>query len=415
MIEERAQLKGYQLGVGLNMTHQGSTYHEALFRISLAINSQEELKAIFKLVVENTCLLVGCEDAGLVLWDAHKGRFETGASTTPVGEGVAQRVRRSGGASRWIIDHGQPVIVTDTSNDPFTANDMIPEGGVRAYIGVPIQHQAERLGVLYALFKTNQSFEGDELTIVQELASMAAIAIQNARQVAALRELNRFKESMMQLAAHDFRSPLSLIMGYLDILVEDLRTLSPDQANWVAVIRRSLQRLEELSSGILDYGRLTAFEDINRFRCSLYEIAEQVIEDFTEVAGQKNQALTLAPAPGALFISADRVLIREALGNLVANALKYTPEGGHIALETGSHDQEVSVAVRDDGPGIDAREMPRLFQPFTRLSTAGGGSGSGLGLSLVKIILERHGGRVEVESTLGEGSTFTIFLPAYLE
>jgi signal transduction histidine kinase len=112
-----------------------------------------------------------------------------------------------------------------------------------------------------------------------------------------------------------------------------------------------------------------------------------------------------------LTVLADDLLLREAIGNLLSNAIKYTPSGGGITVSAKAGDGEAGVVVRDTGPGIAEQDRHRLFQPFARLASAGSERGVGLGLSLVKTIVKRHGGRVTVESDVGKGSTFGVWLP----
>ena len=133
------------------MFEEVSSIHEALFEISLAINKHLDLSAILARVVHCTSLLMNCENASIVLWNSRMNRFERGDSSTAVGEQVANRVRSKDGATRWILDHKEPLLVSDVRQDPFNANIMIAENNIRAYMGVPIQQEDEVLGVLYAL------------------------------------------------------------------------------------------------------------------------------------------------------------------------------------------------------------------------------------------------------------------------
>lgn len=389
-----------------------SSGYEALLRLSLAINSHLELPVILQQVVHYTCSLVGCEDASIVLWNSGRNQFEMGASTTEVGDKVAKRVRSAGGASRWILDHRQPLIVADAQPNSDGANPMIAESGLRAYAGVPVQQDAELLGVLYALSNRVRTFEHGELETLQNIAGMAAIAIQNAQLIHSLRELNTFKDAMMRMAAHDLRSPLSIAVGYVELLYDSVDSLSPELSDCFRMIRKAHVSMDDLITGILEYERLSAEKELNLERINLNLIAEEVVSQFEETAAEKAQKLTLQRSPQPLVVHCDELLMREALVNLISNAIKYTPPKGRVTVEIESGEEEVLVAVRDTGRGIAASELDELFQPFVRLSSAKNTAGTGLGLSLVKMVVERHGGRVTVESTQGEGSVFRIHLSA---
>ncbi len=383
---------------------------QALLQISLAINSHLKLKDILDQVVHYTIVLVGCKHASILLWNSRRSEFETGASSD-FGAAVTRRVRSQGGASRWILDNGQRLIVPDIRQDPFSANPMLLETNIRAYAGIPIQNAGETIGVLYALSQQYHNFDHGELESMQALATMAAIAIHNAQLLQSLQELNKFKDMLVQLAAHDLRTPLSYIIGYLDLLAKELDPLSPEQTEWVNIIWRSLAQMDNLISGILNYKRLTTEGELKPQPCDLNAIALKVVIDHEIAARQKSHRLTLNTASYPLLVQGDEVLLQEVAGNLLSNAIKYTPPHGEITIETHRRHKKLVLSVSDTGPGIQPEEQDQLFQPFVRLQTAEGAQGSGLGLSLVKRIVERHNGTVSVESTPGKGTTFSIYFP----
>jgi len=384
---------------------------QALLRISLAIHARLDLAELLEQVVYYARALTQCEDASVVLWNPYKRVFEEGTSTN-LGDSVARRVRREGGASRWIFDNGQPLVVADTRRDSFVANPMISEGGIRAYAGVPVQQGGDTMGILYALAHQLRKFDEGELEIMQALADMAAIAIRNARLVRSLRELNEFKGTMIRMAAHDLQNPLALARGYFGFLIEDLEPFSPEHTRWVDTIRRSLAQMNDLIDGILAYGQLTSTDEMQRQPCDLNAIARRVVAEFEPAATQKSHHLGLEAASEPLVVLGEELLLREMVGNLVANAIKYTPPGGQITVRTHGGQEEHTVVVQDTGPGIDPADQDKLFQPFVRLRSTGEERGSGLGLCLVQTIVERHGGRVSVESSQGEGAAFSVYLPA---
>jgi len=400
-----------QLTDNYNTPQTGPLHHEALYRISLAINAELDLPVILNEIVRYCRLLVRCEDSSVILWDEQTKQFQEGASTTKVGKWVASRVRLDGGSTRWIIENGQPVIVADIEDDSFGPNPMLIEDSIAAYAGVPIRQKGKTFGVLYALSQQIRQFNEADILKLRELATMAAIAIQNTQLINSLRELNQLKDNMMQIASHNLRSPLGLARGYLSVLVEDLSNLNDDQLQWIAIIERSLERIDELSASILEYERLSAMSEMRQQSCDLNMIASQVVSDFKVEAKQKNQDIRLETSPKSLIVNGDESLLRQALGNLVSNAIKYTPENGWIAIRTAVSDNECLVSVEDNGLGIAQDEQEKLFDPFVRLKSAKGSQGSGLGLNLAQIIVERQDGRVTVESDLGKGSIFTIFLP----
>ena len=394
----------------LSSDNTGPIY-EALMRISLALNSQLDLSDVLNQVIYYTRLLTGAHNASIVLWNAKKKMFERGASTTEVGDTVAVRVRRTSGATRWIIDHAKPFVVPDTAHDPFIANRILPENSIRAYAGVPITRESEVLGVLYALSYQNRQFDLDELKWMQELAGLAAIAISNARMLKSLQELSAFKDAMRRMAAHDLRQPLSIATLYLEMAMIERGTLSDEQFSSLQTAAEALNRMETMIKDLLDYERLTAEGDVVRQPVNLNDIVEQAVSNFAAHAAQKSQQLKTETAPRAPIVNGDPVLLLEAFGNLIANAVKYTQNGGRILVSLSSDEESETLSVQDNGPGISPSDMQNLFQPFRRRKEKGKDHGTGLGLSLVKVITEQHGGEVSAESTPGQGSTFSIHIP----
>jgi len=387
----------------------------SLLQISLAINASLDLTDILTQVTSSTCKLVGCNWSSVVLWNPDKVQFEVGATTDP-GDMVSQQLCHEGGASRWILEHGRPFVVPDTSRDPFSAAYPTLEPAILAYAGVPLKHAGEPLGVLYALFDQPHRFNRGELPVMQALADIAAIAVRNAQLVHALQRMNEFKDTLMQMAAHDLRNPLSEAIGFLYLLVEELGEelgeIGPEKEDYVARIQRALHRVDGLIEAILMHERATTGQ-LERHPCDLNAIVDLVVLEFEPVAAQKSQRLSVERTATPLMVYGDALLLQQAIGNLVSNAIRYTPTEGLIAVQTREAGDEHMVIVRDTGPGIGPEDLQKLFRPFVRLKSAGQERGSGLGLSLVKTVVERHGGRISVDSTPGQGTVFAVHLPAH--
>lgn len=393
-----------------------SQYHDfaeslcdALVRISIGINSNLEMSGVLSQVVESTRSILKCSDSGIVLWDKANQHFVRGASTN-VGDEVTGRIRREGGATRWIIDHARPVIVPDTRNDPFTANPMIWEHGVHAYAGVPIMIDAEPTGALYALFAEVREFDQNELVILNSLASMSATAISNARLIKAIRDADDFRKALLELAAHDLRNPLTLALGYVSLLKDSLPASMEGPVSLASNAHTALNRINVLIEDLLGYQRLSTADLVMR-PCNVSQLLREVAVEFEPLVREKGHSLNLRIDPVPFIIQADEPLLRQAAGNLISNAIKYTPDNGTITLEVDCDRNLCVISVTDTGPGIPQEQHQELFKPFVRLPSAGTTPGSGLGLSLVQGIVQRHSGRVEVSSTPGNGATFSLILP----
>ncbi len=391
-------------------TGQYSDRYSALVQVSLSINACLDLPQILEEVVSYVKALTDSDDASILLWDAKSGTFQTGASSD-MGQTVSRRVRSKGGASYWIVAHKQPLVVPDVRQDPFGANPMLLETGMHSYAGVPITYEGGVLGVLYALSHQPRRYTPLDLEIMHQLASMAAIAIRNAQLVRSLNEMIEFRKTMAAVMVHDLRNPLSLAKGYVELLSDRQFSLPDEYWEYLDGVQTALGRMEHLIESLLRYQEISDLEEISFQPCNLNSIAEAVAAEFDALARQKNHQLILATTMPPLSVDGDPVLLHEAVGNLVLNAIKYTPSGGYIIIQTARDGDWATISVRDSGPGIAAEDQNRLFQPFTRLKAARKQRGSGLGLSLVKTIVEHHGGFVRLDSEIGHGSVFSIYLP----
>ncbi len=231
--------------------------------------------------------------------------------------------------------------------------------------------------------------------------------------ITTMRDLNRFKDEMLKMASHDLRSPLALIVGYCSLIALDTPEDSPTQ-EYLNAIQRATERMQ----GLLD--DLLRVEQIRKSPLELHEkidfceLINTAIEHSRPTLEQKHHQLeTELRLDDVPSVTLNPVLIREAMENLISNAIKYTPDGGRICVRAFAQDNTLHFDVEDNGIGIPQEHLPRIFETFYRAKQAGseGIEGRGLGLSLVKTIIERHGGEVWVESEQGSGSRFGFWIP----
>ena len=225
-----------------------------------------------------------------------------------------------------------------------------------------------------------------------------------------IRERKR-RDEMLQTATHDLKNPLTNVRSAASLLKEVIG----DDAEGVSildVIQKATDSMFALINGLLDLSRLEGrrlqpeWVPLNAFLSGL-------LEDFSLVAEKKAITLRFIPLEPDVTLAFDPSLMRQAINNLVSNALKYTPEGGNVELSGLVTADEIIIQVIDNGIGIPKGEIPHLFNRFYRVATSEhlAQDGTGLGLSLIKAIIEQHDGRIWVESELKQGSTFYIALP----
>jgi signal transduction histidine kinase len=217
----------------------------------------------------------------------------------------------------------------------------------------------------------------------------------------------------MALVSHEMRTPLSAIQGMSELLAQ--YDLNPERRREMNLaINDEAKRLTRMITEYLDITRLEAGATVlRRLPVRIESLVERSLLLLDPLAGQKNIRLTRAFESGLAAIVADGDLISRAVGNLVSNAIKYSRAGTEVTVCVRGERDGVVVEVKDDGPGIPAADLDRIFEKFYRVPRAEDADtpGTGLGLALVREIAELHGGCVTVVSTVGTGSTFTLYLP----
>jgi signal transduction histidine kinase/response regulator of citrate/malate metabolism len=232
-----------------------------------------------------------------------------------------------------------------------------------------------------------------------------------------LRGANAFKSEILGKVAHDLKNPLGVITGRAEMMMDFLEAqpISADKlASQVKHVRESAQRLIGMVDGLLAEAMADALNiSIRREPIDIPDLVTELVESSRPLLEKKQQRIEV-DAPQSLTVSGDPDRLREAIDNLVSNAIKYSPLGGRIAISVAREGEDVLIRVRDNGPGLSPEDMSRLFGRFQRLSAkpTAGESSTGLGLSIVKRIVELHGGEVTAESPEGGGgTTFTVALP----
>jgi two-component system NtrC family sensor kinase len=226
-----------------------------------------------------------------------------------------------------------------------------------------------------------------------------------------LKELDRIKSEFVFTVSHDLRTPLTTIQGYVGLL-ERVGELNGEQREFVKRIRVSIADITDLIGELLDLGRIEAGYDLEMEPLHLESIITAVVAEFEPQAVQKRQELRWKRRTMPVVRGNPRRL-RQVVENLIANAVKYTHEGGWISVEIAKDEQHIAVTVADNGIGIPLAEQPYIFERFYRVESdqTQDIKGTGLGLTIARSVIEKHGGRVWVDSRPGVGSAFTFLLP----
>jgi len=232
-----------------------------------------------------------------------------------------------------------------------------------------------------------------------------------------LQHANAFKSEMLGTVAHDLRNPLGVILGRTEMLTEMVSAAASSADNikaQIGHIRSAAQRVTEIIDSLISDAMADAHDiTIRREPVDLVALLRDLVEANQPLAGRKGQTITLT-APAAIDSLCDSDRIREAIDNVLSNAIKYSPIGGRIEVGVEQREESAVIRVSDEGPGLSPEDTARLFGRFQRLSAkpTGGETSTGLGLSIVKRIVDLHGGTVTVETARPSGTTFMIAIPS---
>jgi signal transduction histidine kinase len=283
-----------------------------------------------------------------------------------------------------------------------------------AFACVPVVAGKHPIGVVSFGFAAPRVFDGEQRTFIETLVNHVARAIERADLFEKVERAVQAREEILGIVAHDLRTPLAVIsMTAAEMLdtafVDDRRGRDAER------ILRNTRRMEHLIRDLLDFSQIEAARlAVDQASHRLEDVLRQAVETAQAMAATRMLELEMSAGVAEAMLLCDRERTLQVLGNLLGNALKFTPMGGCIRVRAGLREHEAVISVEDTGCGIAANEIPNLFERYwqsTRRSGAPQGKGVGLGLFIAKALVEAQGGRIWVQSELGQGSSFSFSLP----
>jgi signal transduction histidine kinase/DNA-binding response OmpR family regulator len=374
--------------------HRADYLAEASQVLSRSLNLDDTIAAVLSLSVPMLCdrAILGIPDkeGGVRRLEMHPApRADDPEVFTPELRAAADQVIRDKHFKLWRKDGRVAAIC------PLTAGDEIR-------------------GAL-ALLGEVRRFDSGHVSLIREFASRASIAMENARLYSAVQEADQRKNEFLAMLAHELRNPLAPIRNAVHILAtaESL----PPKLSWARdVIGRQADHMSRLIDDLLDVSRIVQGKvAVKPEKLQLSTVVERSVEASAPRLHQREQVLDVVLPPEPIEIEGDSVRLSQVLSNLINNACKFSPVGSHIRLDAGYRDGELQIAVKDQGAGIAPEFLPRMFDLFAQADQSLDRSqgGLGIGLTLVKHLVELHGGRVWAESEgLGKGATVALALPA---
>lgn len=294
---------------------------------------------------------------------------------------------------------GRPV--KDVIPAPELVAALVAEGSRARNLEIPGQNGRTYYANLSDIYTTDG----------QEMGRVAVL-----HDITHLKEVDELKTEFVRTVSHDLKNPLAVMRGYTTMLPM-AGAINPGQEKYIQKIETSIDRMEHLVTDLLDLGRIEAGVGLQINDFDVLPLLKEIAADYWQHAHLEGLKIEVETQPDLPIITGDRILIRQAIANLVINATKYAPQSGPLILRAEAVHEEIVFGVQDFGPGIPPEGQIRLFEKFYRVKQRGEErkNGSGLGLAIVKSIAERHGGRAWCHSMPGQGSTFYFSIPLQLQ
>jgi two-component system, NtrC family, sensor kinase len=409
----------------------------ALGDVGRALSSTLDLETVLKTIVTRANELAGTDGCLIYEYDDTGEEFRLRASSyADPGEGKildaigrATPIPKGQGVASRAAALRQPVQVPDLAVDATYESPIrgpLVQAGYRAVLTVPLLLEEHVIGALSVSRKTPGEFAPEIVRLLTTFATQCALAIQNARlfrEIAdksrQLEAASRHKSEFLANMSHELRTPLNAILGFSEVLAERMfGEVNEKQAEYLQDILSSGRHLLSLINDILDLSKVEAGRlELELGRFHLPTALDNALTLVRERATRHGITLSQTVGERVGDIVADERKVKQILLNLLSNAVKFTPEGGRVGLTATAAEGVLTIAVTDTGVGIAPEHQAAIFEEFRQVGRedARKQEGTGLGLTLAKKFVELHGGRIWVESQVGQGSTFSFTLPVRLD
>jgi signal transduction histidine kinase len=318
-----------------------------------------------------------------------------------------------------VVETGQRLVVNQVARayvESISQNaehrSALLELGANAILGLPLHTHGKLVGAM-VLVRTapNDPFTPRDIELAEEVARRAALAVDNARLYQRACRAVRMRDDVLGIVAHDLRNPLHGMLLHLRMLRRTGQLPERRCQESLKAVLSEAARLDRMIQDLLDVVRVEAGTfAIQRRSLLIGDVAKDAVEAYRLLAREASIELILDAEPADLELVGDAFRIHQALGNLIGNAIKFSPAGSTVRVTVANDDVDCILAVADGGPGIAPDQLPHLFDRFWQAQKSDH-RGAGLGLSIAKSIVEAHGGRIWVETRLGAGTTFSFALP----
>src|SRR5258706_1091675 len=393
-----------------------------LMEVSLTLNSTLNIDDLLLYIIKTATELLDCEVASILLYDEKRNRLFFAASTGTDPKKLAQiPVPIDGSLAGTIFREDKSIILNDVTKDPryFSGVAQQTNFQTKSLLGVPMRIREKGVGVLEALNKREGQFSESDERLLSVVASQAAIALYNAQLIQSLQkayddltETDRLKSNFLALASHELRTPLGIIIGYASFLQEEDDSDVSENAERVLSAASQMRSLIESMTSL----HLLAAKGLT-FKprvVPVQQVLSAAYEEMRQIAQEMHHAITFDMPTQSLLVTADPEKLTPAFVNIINNAIRFTPTGGKITIGAMQRSGNIQAYVQDNGIGIAADQLTKIFQEFYQVEphTTRRFGGLGIGLTIAKGLIETQGGRIWAESEgLEKGTTIRVLLP----
>ena len=401
---------------------------QALTDVSQAVNSTLDLEEVLSAIVTRAVELSATDGGAIYEYDQGSGEFRARATHGFPQELVdvllGTPLRMGEGATGRAASERAPVQIPDLRVEGAYSGPLqnaTMQAGARAVLAVPLLREARIVGSLVVSRNTPGDFPLEVVDLLQTFAAQSTLAIHNARLFLEIEQkshelqvASQHKSQFLANMSHELRTPLNAILGYTELIVDQIYGKVPDKIRDVLErVQKSGRHLLGLINDVLDLSKIEAGQlvlSLNDY--TFEEVTQSVATAVGSLAAEKKLHLVVDVPPGLPVANGDERRITQVLLNLVGNAIKFT-DAGEVAVRVTLPDGMIVVSVADTGPGIREEDRQKIFEEFQQVDSSSTKTkgGTGLGLAIAKRIVEMHGGRIWVESTVGKGSTFFFSVP----
>ena len=399
---------------------------EGLQRVTTLLSATDTLEHVVGESVRIVTDLIKCERMMVLLHDEEANSLKPQPPAYGIDEAEMEHLvlpLNQPSLAGTVFRTSTPLVSNDAQNDGWIGAGLRERLGIENVMVVPLTSGRQSLGVLEVINSAEGQFDEEDLRFTSLLGARVGSVIELSRSrvreralMHKLREADRTKSDFVSILAHELKGPMTTVVGFGQMLDEHWQTMEDEKrSQFIKIIRKETQRLAHMVSDLLDVSRMESGNLRYEMEpMSMTDLIENILTVHTSISAAHAVDLQLDPELPKVVGDKDR--IRQVLINLLTNATRYSPEGTQVRLEATTVEEdglrEVKVSVFDQGIGIAPTDADRIFSKFAMLSKPSWAKkGTGLGLFITKAIVDAHGGRLWVESQVGEGSTFSFTVP----